>query len=186
MLSKVFNFRTALIFMFVLLLASYVVLGVVYINNIYEQATNSATSSLDVIERHEFADGSTIRVPEKVVVGEPFVYETNGKKLVENGADVRLQINCLINGYDSPYTLGTFYSDLPKGDFNLKRSAVIPVTSKLESSPKCKLRSVATYTFYRADKNGNETSFNVTETGESNTFELIVPTKPATEPADEN
>lgn len=114
-------------------------------------------------------------------MGEPFTYETSGKKLVENGADVRLQINCVVNSYDNPYTIGTFYSDLPKGDFNLKRSTTVPVSSKLQSSKKCKLTSVASYTFYRADRNGNETSFTVSEVGESNEFELVVATQPATE-----
>lgn len=179
---RFFNIRTALIAMFSVLTVCFIVLAVVYVSSVQKAIKTSNVSTVDVIERSKFDGGNTIRVPEVVVVGEPFVYETGGKKLVENGADVRLQVNCTIDGYDTPYTLSTFYSDLPKGEFHLKRSATVAVTSRLKSSDTCKLTSVATYIFYRVDDNGNETSFTVKEVGESNTFRLEVPVSPATQP----
>ena len=182
MFKKLFSLRTGLVIMFAMLIGSYAILFVIIVNNVYEASQTNTVSEIDVIERVKYADGSTIKVPEVVTVGDPFVYETKGKKLVQNGADVRLQINCLVDGFDTPYTLGTFYSDLPKGDFDLKRTTTVAVSSRLQSSDKCKLTSVATYTFYRVDKDGNEVPTTVREIGESNTFRLDVPTAPATQP----
>lgn len=181
MLNKIFSLRTALVAMFAMLLGSYAILFVIIVNNVYEASQTNTTSEIDVIEREKYPDGSTIKVPDVVVVGEPFVYETQGTKLVQNGADVRLQINCLVGGYDTPYTLGTFYSDLEKGDFHLKRTTTIGVSSRLQASDNCKLTSVATYTFYRVGKDGNEVPTTVREVGESNRFRLEVPTTPSTQ-----
>lgn len=183
MLRKLFNIRTGLVAMFALLLGSYVVLGVILVNNVYQSTQTNTVSEIDVIDRHVYKDGTTIQVPEVVKVGEPFVYKTEGKKLVQNGADVRLQINCKINGFDTPYTLSTFYSDLPKGDFKLERVATVAPTARLETSDDCRLRSIATYIFYRVDKDGNEVPTTVREIGESNTFRLEVTTQPATQPS---
>ncbi len=182
MFKKLFNIRTGLIAMFALLLGSYVVLGVILVNTVYQSTQTNTVSEIDVIERKAYADGSTIQVPEVVRVGEPFVYKTEGKKLVENGADVRLQINCKVNGLDQPYTLGTFYSNLPKGDFKLERVTTVAPTSRLVTSDECRLTSIATYIFYRVDTDGNEVPTTVREIGESNTFRLEVVTEPATQP----
>lgn len=183
MFRKIFNIRTGLVVMFALLIVSYVVLAVVYVNSIYQATQTNSVSEIDVIQRKAYANGKTIEVPAEVTVGVPFVYKTEGKKLVENGADVRLQINCIVNGFDSPYTLGTFYSNLPKGEFKLERTTTVPVSSKLSTSDNCTLTSIATYIFYRVDKNGNEVPTTVREVGESNRFKLVVPVEPATQNA---
>lgn len=182
MASKVFNLRTGLVVMFALLVGSYAILFVIIVNNVYEASQTNTTSDIDVIERSKFSDGSEIEVPKTVTVGEPFVYHVKGKKLIENGADVRLQINCIVDGNDTPYTLGTFYSDLPKGNFDLNRTTTIAVSSRLQASDNCRLTSVATYTFYVVDKNGEEQTKTVREVAESGTFKLVVPTTPATQP----
>lgn len=170
--------------MFSLLIVSYIVLAVFYINAINKATQPSPRSTVDVIKRIKTADGFDIQVPKVVVAGEPFTYETAGEKLVDVGADIRLQINCTVDGYDTPYTLGTFYSDQPKGEFKIKRTTTIALSSRLQPSEKCTMKSVATYVFYRLDNDGNENSFIVNEVGESNPFKLEVPKEPATQPAE--
>lgn len=183
-LSKIFNLRTGLITMFSLLIVSYIILAVFYVDAINQATQPSPKSSIDVVRREKI-DGYEIKVPDVVTVGEPFVYEVKGEKLIDNGADVRQQINCIVgeDGLDTVYTLGTFYSNSPKGKFEIKRSTTIAVTSRLQSSKKCVLSSIATYTFYRADNDGNESSFVVNEIATSNPFELRVVEKPATDPS---
>lgn len=184
-LSKVFNIRTGLVVGFALLIVSYIVLAVFYINAINKATQPSPEASVDVMQFKKQADGSTIEVPKVITVGEPFRYHIEGKKLVDNGADVRQQITCRAgDNVSTVYTLGTFYSDQRKGDFNITRETTIAVSTRLQPSKNCTMQSVGTYTFYRVDSNGNETSFSVREVGESNTFELLVPEQPATKPSE--
>lgn len=181
-LSKVFNIRVGLVVMFTLLIVSYAVLAVIYINSVYQSTQPTTTPSVDVMQFAKSDEGYTIKVPKVIVVGEPFNYHIEGKKLVDNGADVRQQLTCTDDGVSSTYTLGTFYSDQPKGDFSIDRETTIAVTTRLQPSEKCVMQSVGTYTFYRVDRNGNETNFTVREVAESNPFKLEVPRQPATEP----
>lgn len=182
MFKKLFNVRTGLVVMFVLLVGSYAVLAVVVVNSVYKTVTTNTRSEIKVVERKKYPDGSTIKVPAEVTVGEPFVYEVEGKKLVQNGADVRLQVDCTINGLGTQYTVGTFYSDLPIGDFKLKKLTTIAVSSRLQTSDNCYLSSIATYQFYNVDDDGNEVQVTVREVGKSNRFKLSVPVAPATQP----
>lgn len=115
-----------------------------------------------------------LQVPDTITVGEPFVYTTKGTKNYENSADVRLQTLCIIDGNEVINSFSTFYSVIPKGDYELKRTTSLTQTARTLNSDNCKLQSIATYTFYLID-NGIERSFTVTEFNESNTFRLIVP-----------
>ena len=184
MASKIFNVRTGLIFMFSLLMISYGVLVVFYVNSLYNATTATPDPPVDVLIREKYDDGSTIKVPSVVVVGKPFVYETKGEKLVDNKALVRLQLDCKVLGGTRQVTpLGEIFSELPKGDFTISRSFTIPVSTRLQTSDDCKLQTASTYTFYTTDRNGSERAFNVIETGESASFRLEVPVEPATQPA---
>lgn len=183
MLKKLFNVRTGLVVMFAMLLGSYAVLAVILINTVYQSVTTNTKSEITVVERTKFNDGNTIEVPKEITVGKPFVYHVSGKKLVQNGADVRLQIDCTVGEYSTSYTLGTFYSDLPVGKFDLRKQTTIAVSSRLQASDDCYMLSVSTYQFYNVDKDGNEAPTTVREIGKSNRFKLLVPTEPATQPS---
>lgn len=185
MASKVFNVRNGLIVMFSLLMISYGVLVVFYVNSIYNATTASPEPPVDVLHRNVYDDGSTIKVPPVVTAGEAFIYETSGEKLVDNQALVKLQLDCKVLGDTRQITpLGEIFSDLKKGEFNISRSFTIPVSSRLQSSDDCILMTSSAYTFYQTDRNGDERSFVVTETGRSASFRLEVPTQPATKPSD--
>jgi len=169
--------------MFSLMIISYAFLIVVYVGSIYRATQPAPSSTIDVLERHPTAKGYDIDVPEVITAGVPFVYETKGKKLVQNGAEVRLQINCNVNNLEYPYTITTFYSNVKAGDFTIRRTATA-LSPRLQPSKDCTLSSIATYTFYRSDDSGNESSFTVTEVGKSNPFELIVPETIPIEPVE--
>ena len=187
MASKIFNVRTGLIAMFSLLLISYGVLVVFYVNSLYNVSTATPTPPVDVLRREKYEDGSTIKVPSVVTVGEPFVYETKGEKLVDTHALVKLQLDCKVLGDTRQITpLGEIFSSLPKGDFNVSRSFTIPVSTRLQASDDCKLQTSSDYIFYASERDGSESSFIVTETGESASFKLLVPRQPATEPNQNN
>lgn len=184
-MKRLFNVRTGLVVMFSLLMISYGVLIVFYVNSLYNATTATPDPPVDVLRRYKYPDGSTIKVPSVVVAGKPFVYETKGEKLVENQATVKLQIDCKVLGDTRQITpLGDIFSTLPKGEFNISRSFTIPVSTRLQPSDDCKLQTASTYTFYTTDRNGSERAFNVIETGESASFRLEVPVEPATQPAD--
>jgi len=175
-MAKVFNVRTGLIVMFSLLMVSYGVLVVFYVNSLYNATVASPNPPVDVIVRTPYELGNTIKAPEIVTAGEPFVYETRGKKLVENGGTVLFQMVCKIDGKTEQIVpLGEVYSNLPKGDFDIRRTYTIPVSTRQQSSDSCKLQTSTRYTFYTTDRDGSERSFDVTETGESNSFKLVVP-----------
>lgn len=174
--KKLFNIRTGLIVLFSLLMISYVILAVFYINSLYNASTASPNAPVDVIERTAYADGSTIKIPPVVTAGEPFVYQTRGDKLVDTGGTVLFQMTCRVADKIEQVTpLGSIYSALPKGKFDISRSYTIAVSTRLTSSDDCRLQTIATYTFYVTDKDGSERSFDVTEKAESNSFKLVVP-----------
>lgn len=176
MFRKLFNIRTGIIVAFTVLLASYGVLAVFYINSLYDATTASPDAPVDVIKRTKYQDGSTIKIPTVVTAGMPFVYETKGEKLVQTGGTVLFQITCKTTADVSQITpLGSIYSNLPKGKFDIKRSYTIPASTRLTPSEDCRLQTYTTYTFYTTDKNGLDQSFSVAETGESNSFKLVVP-----------
>lgn len=187
MASKVFNLRTGLIVMFSILLLSYGVLIVFYLNSLYNVSTATPNPPVDVLIRDKYDDGSTIKVPPVVTVGEPFIYSTSGEKLVDTNALVKLQLDCKVQGDARQITpLNEIFSRLPKGKFDVNRSFTIPVSLRLQSSDDCKLQSSSDYIFYASERDGSESSFIVTETGESATFKLLVPRQPATEPNQNN
>lgn len=140
---------------------------------------------VDVIQRATFCDGKySVHIPEgfkdcdkkpTITAGEPFVYNTTGKKLVANGANVKFQLVCELKGNEQLTSLGEVYSNIPAGDYNLKRTYTIPINSRIMSSDNCTFQSIATYTFYQADQAGTERSFDVMEVGRSNPFKLVVP-----------
>lgn len=185
-MRRLFNVRTGLIVMFSLLMISYGVLVVFYVNSLYNASVATPDPSVDVLKREPYDDqGSTIKVPPVVTAGEPFVYETRGEKLVDNQATVKLQLDCKVLGETRQITpLGEIFSNLPKGKYDVSRSFTIPVSTRLQSSDDCKLQTASTYTFYTTDRSGTERSFIVTEQGYSASFRLNVPVQPATQPAD--
>lgn len=176
MLKKLFTLRVGLIAMFALLIVSYSILAIFYINSIYDASQATPTPSVKVIDRTPYDDGSTIKVPPVVTAGESFVYSTRGTKLVEAGGDVLFQVICKLPNDTSQITpLGSIYANLPKGKFDISRSYTIPLTTRTVSSDDCKLQTATHYIFYTTDKDGSQRSFEVVETGISNSFRLIVP-----------
>ncbi len=176
MFKKLFSIRTGLIVLFSLLMVSYIVLAVFYINSLYNASTASPTPPVDVVQRTTYPDGSTIKVPTVVTAGEPFIYETRGEKLVETGGTVSFQMACEVSvGIEQITPLGSIYSALPKGKFDIKRSYAIAVSTRLSPSDNCRLQIIAKYTFYVTDKDGSQSSFDVTDTAASNSFKLVVP-----------
>lgn len=127
------------------------------------------TPRVDVI-----TNNTKLQVPDVITVGEPFTYTSKGTKNYENSADVRLQTRCYINGNEVINSFSTFYSVIPKGEYQLKRTTSLTPTARTLNSDDCVLQSIATYTFYIID-NGIERSFTVTEFNESNKFRMVVP-----------
>lgn len=137
----------------------------------------SPRPSIDVLQRHLYEGKYGLKVPTEITVGKLFNYQSEGKKLVDNNPEVRLQTVCRANGVETIQTIATFTSiGVTKGDFKINRSTTVTPSTKNVPSNDCELQSLATYTFYSVDSNGNESSFTVTETARSNKFKLIVPT----------
>lgn len=132
--------------------------------------------TVKVLDRNLYEGKYGLKVPSVITVGELFDYQTSGTKYVENNPEVRLQTVCVVKGSQVIQTIGTFTSvGVGKGDFDIKRSTSVPPSTKNVESDDCELQSIATYTFYTVDENGNESSFNVSETAQSNKFKLIIP-----------
>jgi hypothetical protein len=175
-MSKVFNVRTGLIVMFSLLMVSYGVLVVFYINSLYNATVATPQAPVDIIVRTPYDDGSTIKVPPVVTSGVPFIYETRGDKLVDTGGTVLFQMTCKTAENTEQITpLGSVYSNLKKGKFDIRRTYTIASSTRLQPSESCKLQTITKYTFYSKDRDGSQGSFDVTELGESNSFKLVDP-----------
>ena len=120
--------------------------------------------------------GYELQVPKVVTVGEQFNYRAKGTKNVESQPEVRLQVACKDGDALVVQTISTYTSiGVAKGPFDIKRTTSIPVSTKNIESKDCKLQSISTFTFYTVDANGNQSSFQVPETAESNPFELRLP-----------
>lgn len=152
---------------FGLLLAGYVLLAFIVIS--------SFASPPQVTPRIEVVRDNRMSVPEEVTVGERFAYRITGNKLVDNGAEVRLQLSCIIDNTESISSVAVFYSDIEKGRYDVSRNMVIIPSPRVADSDNCHLESIATYTFYQVDRFGQEQSINVPLKTESNTFKLVVP-----------
>lgn len=172
---KIFNIRTGIIVLFTVLLISYGVLAVLYITSLYQVVQPSPDPSVDVVKQDIQDDGSTIKVPDEVTVGVPFTYSLSGNKLVDAPATVTYQLECKVGQATRITPLNSYYSNAPKGRFDVSLVYTIPTTLGLTNSDSCIYGSTANYTFYTVDKNGVERSFIVTEQAKSKQFKLIVP-----------
>ncbi len=155
------------------LLAGYIFL--LFISRISPPEPNAR---IQVIDRYNSlcADGekAQICVPQTIVAGESFEYKGKGKKLVSNSASIQFQVNCKVNGTESILNVGSVpYSNIPKGEFEIKRTFTIPVTTRTLPSDDCLFQSVAVYTFYQTINN-SEQPIDIKNIGTSNHFVLQV------------
>lgn len=135
------------------------------------------TPTVDVITRNPVhgRDCKKLAFPKVVTAGESFQYRTCGQKLVEADATVNYQLTCDVEGAQQTTPLGNVYSDFGKGVFDRVVSSTIPVSTRIQSSPKCHFTSIPVYTFYQVDQGGNQRAFDVKEPIDSTDFKLIVP-----------
>ena len=136
----------------------------------------SPTPSVKVLDRSLYEGKYALKVPTEITVGQLFTYEARGNKLVDNTPEVRLQTVCTNDGVQTIQTTATFTSiGVAKGAFHIKRSTTVTPSTKNVASDNCELQSISTFTFYKIDQNGNESSFEVIDTATSNKFKLIIP-----------
>ena len=165
---KIFTTRNLLIGSTALIVVLVVVLILVLIQRANEPTTKSSTIKV-------ISESTRFIVPKNITAGKQFDYRVVGEKYVSNGADVRLQLNCKNNRTESIITIGTFYSNVAKGRFNLYRNTALPINARTISSDSCYLQQVATYVFYQLDKRGDERTITIPVVIKSNTFKFIVP-----------
>ena len=149
--------------------------GYVFIAVISRITPPDTKPSINIINQYQFSEGNEIAVPKVITAGKPYEYKIKGEKFVSNTAEIRQQLRCKVDGAESIITINEFRSDLPKGKYDIDRTGVIPITTRLQESKECELQSVVTYVFYQKDSQGNEIPLPYTTTGTSNVFELKIP-----------
>lgn len=114
-----------------------------------------------------------ITVPTRIVEGETFEYRSQGTKLIQAPADIRMQMVCKVNGADSIITVATYASNRPIGYYDSKRITAVSPSSKLISSNDCYFQFVTTYTVYQKSNDGTVRPIDVVTIVKTNHFEFV-------------
>ncbi len=148
-----------------LIILSLLVSAALFFSIMINQVTSLITNSnIKVVENVK------ITVPKNITEGQVFKYHTEGTKLIEAPADIRLQMACKVDGAENIITVATYASDNPKGKWSKDRLSAIPPSSKLASSDNCKFQFISTYTIYQRTNNGTIRTIPVVDITESNQF----------------
>lgn len=114
-----------------------------------------------------------ITMPEVIQEGKTFEYRTEGDKLMEAPADVRMQMVCTVDGTDNIVTVATFVSNLSVGHWDNYRLSAVSSSSKLLSSEDCTMRFYLTFTVYQNLQDGTIQPIPILHVAESNKFKFV-------------
>lgn len=113
-----------------------------------------------------------ITVPNEIKEGQAFEYRSQGEKLIEAPADIRMQMICRVGVADNIVTVATFSSNRPVGTYDSKRVTAVSPSSKLVSSNDCHFQFVTTYTVYQKANDNTVRPIPVTKITDTNHFKF--------------